>query len=467
MKPPYLRAAAAASTAGAALAAALCLLPLPGARTAAASARPVAADSIPAPPAGDSLTVEACAELARRHAPAVAAARFDREAAASDSAATAANRRPDFAIVSGATVAPRGFYDPTITNLGEYELKLGADWILSDGGRRARARARGGLDAAAARSRLALEARDAGWEAAGFAFAWLRAEEGASIEQGSLAWLERLATLVRAGVASGSRGASDSVRVALERDAAASDVESARLDAASAMLQLEVLIGRDGESPVAIVAPAEGGDRPPAAEDSIRLLASVDRQPEVALARIAEATSRLDLLDARRRTAAEVDLSADAGLAGADLTRAVPEDLRASDPDATFADRLRRDLGASAAIHVRLPLLDRGAAPARRAREAALGATAARTQGEEASQRARLLSLLARWRSAGRRVEAARAAGDRADANLLALKSLYAAGATTLLDLLDARRTLDEALRRLADARWEARMARFEAEHQP
>ncbi len=457
MKQPCLRVAARTFLGGAALGAALCAIPPAGAR---AAAPPAAVDSV-------SLTVEECADLARRLAPDVSAARFDREAAAADSAATAANRRPDFAIVSGATVAPRGFYDPTITNLGEYELKLGADWTLADGGRRARARARGGLDAAAARMRLALEARDAGWQAAGFAFAWLRAEEAASIERGSLAWLERLATLVRAGVASGARGASDSVRVALERDAAAADVESARLDASSAMLQLEVLVGRDASSPVTIVAPAEAADRPPAAEDSLRLLDTVDRQPEVALARIGEATSRLDLLDARRRTAPEVDLSADAGLAGADLTRAVPEDLRATNPDATFADRLRRDLGASAAIHVRLPLLDGGAPPARRAREAALGASAARTQGEQASQRARLLSLLARWRSAARRVEAARAAGDRADANLLSMKSLYAAGGTTLLDLLDARRTLDEALRRLADARWEARMARFEAEHQP
>ena len=56
---------------------------------------------------------------------------------------------------------------------------------------------------------------------------------------------------------------------------------------------------------------------------------------------------------------------------------------------------------------------------------------------------------------------------ERAETNLLRVKSLYVAGATGLLDLLDARRLLDDARERLADARSENRAAQHEAETGP
>jgi hypothetical protein len=128
-------------------------------------------------PPADTLTVEDCAALARHRAPAVVAADLGRQAAAFESAAVARNRRPELAFVGRALVAPKGFYDPVITNLGEYETKVVLDYALLDGGLRARARARGALDLEAARLEAAVKARDAGLEAADFAIQILRHRE--------------------------------------------------------------------------------------------------------------------------------------------------------------------------------------------------------------------------------------------------------------------------------------------------
>jgi outer membrane protein TolC len=415
-------------------------------------------------PAADSLTVERCVAMARRQAPAIVAAVLDGDAAASDSAATAKNRRPGFSLVSSATVAPKGFYDPTLTNLGDYQLKLGMSWTVADGGLRARARERGGIDLSAARSRAALESREAGLRAGSLAFGLLQLAETESYQIQALDWLNRLGTLIRAGVASGVRSSGDSIRVALERDAVSAALENTHLARRISTLELLALLGRDAESTVKILDPEGARERVPTEPDSIRLMVSVERQPEVILARAADAAARLSFLDARHRTAPQVDLTLDAGLAGADLTGAVPRDLRYSDPSATFADRLRRDLGASAAIHLRLPLFDGAAIPATRARETAVRASEVRSRSEAINQRGRALSLFAQWRSASRRTDAARETSDRAETNLLKIKSLYSAGATTLLDLLDARRVYEEARLRLADARWDQRMAQFQVE---
>lgn len=428
-----------------------------------ASAEPIS-DGYRGTPAADSLTVEQCVAMARRQAPAIVAAVLDGDAAVSDSAAIATNRRPDFSLVSGATMAPKGFYDPTLTNLGDYQLKLGMSWTIADGGFRARARERGGVDLSAARSRAALESRDAGLRAGSLAFGLLQFAEMETYQRQALDWLNRLGTLIRAGVASGIRSSGDSIRVALERDVVSAALENTHLARRTSLLELLALLGRDADSSVTIHDPEGAREQAPTEPDSIRLMASVERQPEVILARAADAGARLSFLDARHRTAPQVDLTIDAGLAGADLTGAVPRDLRESDPRATFADRLRRDLGASAAIHLRLPLFDGAAIPAARARETAVRASEVRSRSEAINQRGRALSLFAVWRSVSRRTQAARETSDRAEINLLKLKSLYSAGATTLLDLLDARRVYEEARLRLADARWEQRMAQFQVE---
>jgi hypothetical protein len=162
-----------------------------------------------------------------------------------------------------------------------------------------------------------------------------------------------------------------------------------------------------------------------------------------------------------------VDLSLDAGLAGTNLTRLVPEDLLVDDPDATFADRLRRDLGASATINVRAPLRGSAARLSTQSKAIALRAAGMRSGAETVTQQRIALEILARWRSAYRSLVAAREATVGADQNLLRVKSLYSGGAILLLDLLDARRLYQDAVERHADAVQESRSAQFRAEDRP
>ena len=412
----------------------------------------------------DSLTVSECVALARRHAPTVRAASLDLAAARGDSSAAAVNARPTVSLLAGAMVAPEWSYDPVITNLGDYELKLSLDWTAADGGRLARARRRGGIDLLAASQRAALEGRDVGLEAARLAIELLRLQEEAAAQRQTIEWLDRLTRLVSAGVSAGTRSPSDSTRIDLERDAVMSALETTMLDAHTSALELGVLLGFGDADSVAVREALPDADREPSTADSVRLLAFVERMPEVQLAHTLAARSRLDLLDARRAKSPTVSFSVDAGLAGADLTHAVPPDLLAQQPGATFGDRLWRDAGASAAVHLRLPVADPAAGSAARAREAALGAEEVRSGAEATRQRQGTLALLARWRIAYRRVEAARLTNRRAEQNLLRARSLYSAGGTRLLDLIDAHQVYDEARRRLADARAENRLLQFEAE---
>jgi len=222
-------------------------------------------------------------------------------------------------------------------------------------------------------------------------------------------------------------------------------------------------MGREADSTVVIGRP-ESPDRPPTADDSILIISTIQRQPEVLAARIAEGRARIDVIEAKRVTAPTVDLSLDAGLAGSDLTRVVPEDLTAKDPNATFADRLRRDLGASATINLRAPISSAGARLMARSKTATLRAVGIRSDIEILNQRKIALLLLARWASAYRRLEVARTGSVGAEQNLLRAKSLYSGGAIRLLDLLDARRDYGDARALLAEARQESRSAQFHAE---
>src|SRR5262249_44769375 len=105
-------------------------------------------------------------------------------------------------------------------------------------------------------------------------------------------------------------------------------------------------------------APAEEGLGPPSSDDSLAVLERYGISPEIARARIDAERAQLDLALARRRRETRLTLALDTGLWGSDLTSSVPEELRATNPDATFADRLRRDLGASAALTFHLPVVD-------------------------------------------------------------------------------------------------------------
>ncbi len=422
-----------------------------------AGGTPAAAERAP-----DTLTVARCVALARSAAPEVRARRADRQAARLDSLAAQRNRRPGFAVLGDVFVAPSGFYDPVVTDLGSYALKLGMETPLLDAGARRRGREQASLAAAVALAELEGAGRDAGVRAAAVALGLLRQRELEDADRQTLAWLERLGVLVDAAVRSGTRDRADATRVQLERDAVGADLLT--VDAVREALARELAELTGGATRDAVVVPGtdSGADAPPEEADSLALVAAVARSPEVRAARFAEAGERLALDEARRWNGLRVGLALDAGLNGADLTRAVPEEFALTHPGATFADRLRRDLGASLTLEFRRPVLDAAAKPTIGARQAAVEAAASRTTAVTVQRQRAIADLLGRWRAAAGRLELAQASLARAEDHLLRLRSLYAGGASSLLELLDARRQVDDARARLADARLEVRAAHWE-----
>jgi outer membrane protein TolC len=371
------------------------------------------------------------------------------------------NGRPTLALDGGALVAPEGFYDPAATNLGEYHAKVVLDWPLKDNGARRRARQTAALTAQGARLDAARAARDAELRAIEVALDLLRTDELRQAQRDAEAWLDDLATLVGAGVRSGRRGRAEGERVAIEHDAA----ESAELASEGARgafaRELASLIGRPGDDRIAVRAPAGETGPAPAPVDSAALLARQESLPDVRRAITEEALRRVAIEEARRTKALDIGLVADAGLWGTDLTHAVPPDLA---PGSSFADRLRRDLGASVALEFKRPLTDPARGATILARTASLEAARLKRDALIAEHRRTAFDLLERARTAEAQLALARAAVLRASDNVLRVRSLYAGGGGTLLDVLDARRQLDETRARLADARFEALKARYEAE---
>jgi len=417
----------------------------------------------PAQQLGDSLTVVEVVQAARHRAPSVVAADIGRQSAVLESTSVSRIGGPDFSFVARALIAPKGFYDPALTNLGEYETKVVMDWDLIDGGVKSRARARATLNLAEARLNAAVQARDTGLDVADLATNLLRLREVETAQRQAVDWLDRLGLLMRGAVRSGVRTTSDSVRISLERNTAVAALEKTHYDRRTAEIDLLTVLARGADSSI-VIREFDFPERPPTPEDSVRVLASAEHQPELALARVAEERAHIDMLEAKHTNVSTLDLSLDAGLGGTNLTQAVPDELLAEDPNATFADRLRRDLGASASINFKAP--QRGSEERIMAESKAAAARAAGVKrgGEIFTQRKVALEIIERWRAAYRQLEVARQASAGAEQNLLRMKSLYSGGAIQLLDLLDARRVYEEALEREAEARQECRSAQFRAE---
>jgi outer membrane protein TolC len=420
----------------------------------------------PAEPPGsaDTLTVSECARRAADAAPAVRVARLARAAAVFDSSATAKNRRPGLDLESGVTIAPRGFYDPTITNLGEYRLLLGASGALADGGTRARARIEAGLTARGAAADEAQSAREAATRAIEVALGLLQSDARVRQLEETLAWTSDLADIVDAGVRSGQRGRADLVRVELQRDATQADLVAARGARGALVRELAELLGSTPGVAPALLDPGEAAETAPTVDDSLALMARAERSPESRTAAVDSARAEVALDEVRRRSALQLTWIANAGLWGADLTRAVPLDVAAEHPGATFGDRLRRDLGASVGIDLRKPLVDPARSAALSARGAARSGASLHARAITAQKRREALDLLETWRAAAATVALARGALDAAEENAVRLKNLYVGGGANLLDVFESRSQLDDARLRLLNARFEVRRAHFVAE---
>src|SRR5207244_30926 len=118
------------------------------------------------PPPGsvgpDSLSIAECVRIARELSPGVRAAAAERRAADFDSISVWRARRLGASLFTDATVAPRGSYDPTFTDLGQYQLKAGVELSILDAGARRRDRERAALGVRSAALTLEQARRDAG-----------------------------------------------------------------------------------------------------------------------------------------------------------------------------------------------------------------------------------------------------------------------------------------------------------------
>lgn len=421
-------------------------------------------DSLLGSAQGDSITVAGAVARAREYAPSVQAALAELAAARSDSAAARTNHWPSFFFRSGATVAPPGFYDPTVTDLGQYQIQLGMEVSLLNGGALARERLRAVLEAQAASAEVRVASREAGLRAAEAALDLVRQSAQQGVEREALDWLDRLHALLQSQVRAGAHGKADLVRIEVERDAAMSSLLQAIQEQEALRRELAELTALPQLAGVRLIVPEAEFELPPSPADSLALLelrrlSATTRQSEIEVRQ-----REVALQEARRANALSLQLSADAGLWGADLSAAVPDDLKAEDPDATFGDRLKRDLGASTSFELRKPIFNPSAAHTIRAREASLRAANLRLEAARARNAREALDALGQWRAGATRLTLARHSVELARENLLRLRSLYLGGSASLLELLDARRELVEAASRLADARFDARLARFQAE---
>jgi len=112
---------------------------------------------------------------------------------------------------------------------------------------------------------------------------------------------------------------------------------------------------------------------------------------------------------------------------------------------------------------LRRPILDPSAAPSVAARREAVNAANLRQTAAVARAQRDALDLLGRWRAATAKLRITREALRGADEAVVRIRSVYTGGGAGLLEVLDARRQLDDAHQRLADARFEARLAPYAA----
>jgi outer membrane protein TolC len=383
-------------------------------------------------------------------------------------------------------IAPGNGYDPVVTDRGDERLQVVAEKTVYDGGalRGREHQARSDVRVAEARYRQAvadvdLEVRDS--------FARLLAARGeVEVRQKGLGRLRHYVNLLEQRVRAGQPLASDllSARVRMASDSAALADARGRVDDARAAL--DVLMGSPPDAPLVVAAlpPPAPPSGPAAAETAGEAAekspgeASEPSGPshrgsgdaelaDVAAARQAAESAGAGLTAARAERSPVVTLRADAGLWGSDPLHAVPSDLAARHPGATFGDRLKRDAGYSLMVDVHLPLFDTGGVAARIAQaelsleQARRSLDLVRTEADLQREQARraLASAYEQYQTLSAAIPVAR------DAYLDA-ESRYWGGTGTYLQVLDAFSTavdtaVQQAQAALAYREAEARVLRW------
>jgi len=417
-------------------------------------------------PAGlDSLTVRQCIALSQAIALEVRAADASFGAARLDASASRSNAHPELHLHSGAWIAPERSYDPAATNLGQYDLRLVGSMPLYDGGALRRERDRSGMSERLAQFDLTGTRRDVARRSAEFAVGILETTAGLRRRRESREWAESVLRNLQAGARAGVRSPSEAARLQLDLQSVSVELDDFESRLSQEGRELGALLYPDslGLSFTQVRDSTESEAAPDGA-DSAAVILRYGESSEVTKASSEVEVARLELESARGLRAPKLGATLDAGLLGTDLTRAVPPDVPSNGGPATFSDRLRRDLGASFSLDFAWPLVQPGNSAAVQAREVALSAAELRARTAVSVARQAALDVLARWQAAARRLVSQRRAAELAESHAAREHSLYLSGAASLLELLDARRLLDDARDRAEAARADLRLARLQAE---
>ena len=358
--------------------------------------------------------------------------------------------------VEGAFIyAPPSGYDPVVTNAGEFKLQAVGRQPLYDGGARraAVARAAAGVDSAAGRYRI--EEKDLDLEVTSRFAESLAAQEEATARRSGISQLQSYRTNLKSRQASGQAVAADLFKTEVRLASEHANILEAERRAEEARITLTALMGRDPAQPPEL-APLPAPDLSEPVP-----IADWESAPEVTAASADARAADAALAAARAERRPHLDLSADVGFWGSDTSRLVPADLKAMDPNATLADRIRRDAGYSVSLVFSWPIFDFGAVRARVAqadlelKQARQKIVAARSNVRMNWERAR-----AALKTLAREIDLLRASAPAARDAYLDAESRYRGGAGTALEVLDAYASSIDAAVRLSDALSRYRIAR-------
>ena len=417
---------------------------------AALAGAPVLAASPPGP-----VTLPEALELARAHNAKLPLPALDVAISGEKVREARAERWLKVAVEGDFLYAPPSGYDPVLTNLGEFRLQAVGRQPLYDGGARRSAVAKADAELKASQMRYRTEEKDLEVEVVSRYSELLSAREEIAARREGLARLRSYRTSLESRRAAGQAVAPDLMKTEVRAASEEASVLEAEKRANDARLELNDLMGRDPESDLEISPlplPDPSSAPPPSAWEEA---------PEVSAASADAEAAGAALAAAKAEWKPHLDLSADVGFWGSDTSRWVPLDLKRSDPNATFWDRVRRDAGYSFTLSFSWPVFDFGAIRARVAR-AELELRQASQKVEVARRGARLKWGQARsaLETLGREVALLTRAGPAARDAFLDAESRYRGGAATSLEVLEAYTSAVDAAVRLSDAAARYRIAR-------
>jgi outer membrane protein TolC len=387
----------------------------------------------PRPPEDRPLTLEKALETARVANAALPVAALDVSIGEQARREAEAARRLRLAVGGDFIYAPPDGYDPVVTNAGEERLQLAAGKLLLDGGAAAAGVRRATALTSAAASRYRQAVRDVDYEVRIRFAELLAADREIAARRTGMDRLQGYQSLLESRQRAGQAVAADLLRTRVEATSAEADLLDAEARRDAARIALNHLMGRDPGTPVT-AAPLP----PPAALQESRST-PWESAPEIQAARHDSEAAAAGLAIAKAERKPQLTLFADAGLWGSDTSHAVPPDFAAMHSGASFADRLKRDVGYSIGVTLSWPITDFGGMRARIA-QAELSLEQRKRSEHAAETEAAYEWSLARQAmgNAYRLYRLVSAAGPQARDAYLEAESRFRGGAGSSLEVLDA-----------------------------